>query len=31
MRETYDWWAGIKEHMNETRFHGVGRIHLFEN
>jgi hypothetical protein len=28
MRDSYDWWAGIEEHMNETGFHGVGQIHL---
>jgi hypothetical protein len=31
MRDAYDWWADIEEHMNETGFHGVGQIHLAEN
>lgn len=31
MRDSYDWWAGIEEHMNETGFCSVGQIHLAEN
>jgi hypothetical protein len=31
MRDTYDWWAGIEERMNETGFRGVRQICLAEN
>jgi len=31
MRDPYDWWAGIGEHMNGTGFRGVGQIHLAED
>jgi len=31
MRDSYDCWAGIEEHMNDTGFSGVGQIHLAED